>query len=72
MSEIKNKVLLNEKQAAEMLGFKVQTLRKWRWAGEPPRYMKVGVKIFYDQADLQEYLNDCICEPIKGKGKQDA
>lgn len=67
MDETKIKVLLNEKQAAAMLGFEVQTIRKWRSAGKPPRYLKVGVKVFYDQADIQAFLDSCICEPTEEK-----
>ena len=44
--------LLNEHDAAEALGLKVTTLRRWRWAGKPPRFLKIGAAVRYDPADL--------------------
>lgn len=54
------KTLLTEQAASEVVGFKVATLRKRRWQGLPPRFLKVGSKVFYDRQDLQEFLNACI------------
>lgn len=58
----KLKILINEQKASESIGLKVKTLRKRRWQGLPPRFLKVGSKVFYDQNDLQSYLESCICE----------
>ena len=55
-----SKTLLNESQASEAIGFKVATLRKRRWQGLPPRFLKVGSKIFYDQNDLNNFLESCV------------
>ncbi len=62
-----NKILLNEALASEVTGFKVATLRKRRWQGLPPRFLKVGSKVFYDQDELQDYLNSCIRESTSQK-----
>lgn len=48
--------LLNEQQAAQFLGLSVKTLRRWRWAGRPPRYVKLGASVRYDPADLVAYI----------------
>lgn len=53
------KQLLNEHTASEMTGLKVSTLRKRRWQGLPPRFLKVGSKVFYEYDDLQNFLKDC-------------
>ena len=34
--------LVDEREAAALLGLQVQTMRNWRWAGKPPRYRKIG------------------------------
>jgi predicted DNA-binding transcriptional regulator AlpA len=44
--------LLNEHEAAHVLGLKVATLRRWRWAGKPPRFLKIGAAVRYDPAEL--------------------
>ena len=42
MSEFPNNPLMTETEAARLLGLKVGTLRRWRWAGKPPVYRKIG------------------------------
>ena len=48
--------LVNEAEAARMLGLSVKTLRRWRWAGRPPRFVKVGAAVRYDPADLEAFI----------------
>ena len=40
--------LLDEHKAADRLGPSVKTLRKWRWAGRPPAFVKIGKAVRYD------------------------
>ncbi len=49
--------LVNEVQAARMLGLSVKTLRRWRWAGKPPQFIKIGSAVRYDPEDLQDLIN---------------
>jgi hypothetical protein len=49
-------VLLNEHQAAELLNVQVATLRRWRWAGKGPAFLKIGGAVRYDRADLEGFL----------------
>jgi hypothetical protein len=65
---VRNKVLFNEHSASEITGFKVTTLRKRRWQGLPPRFLKVGSKVFYDSQDIQDFLEDCIRSSTSDKG----
>ena len=44
--------LLKEAKAAAILDVEVATLRRWRWAGKGPRFVKIGAAVRYDQADL--------------------
>ena len=48
--------LLNEYEAAQALGLKVATLRRWRWAGKPPRFLKIGSAVRYDPQVLAEFI----------------
>jgi predicted site-specific integrase-resolvase len=48
--------LLNEHAAAERLNLSVKTLRRWRWAGRGPSYIKVGTAVRYDPADLDTFI----------------
>jgi Helix-turn-helix domain len=48
--------LLNETQAADLLNIKVPTLRRWRWAGKGPAFLKIGAAVRYDGADLERFL----------------
>lgn len=48
--------LVNEHRAAEILGLKVPTLRRWRWAGTGPEYIKLGAAVRYDPQALSEFV----------------
>ena len=48
--------LLNEHEAAYALGLKVATLRRWRWAGKPPRFLKIGAAVRYDPEELADFI----------------
>ena len=48
--------LLNGHEAAEAVGLKVATLRRWRWAGKPPRFLKIGSAVRYDPAELASFI----------------
>ncbi|MEE8263122.1 MAG: helix-turn-helix domain-containing protein [Gammaproteobacteria bacterium] len=48
--------VLKEDDAAAILNIEVATLRRWRWAGKGPRFIKVGHAVRYDQADLEAFI----------------
>ena len=48
--------LVNEAEAALMLSLSVKTLRRWRWAGKGPRFLKLGAAVRYDSADLTAFI----------------
>jgi hypothetical protein len=56
--------LLDEMEAAEYLRLEVSTLRWWRWRDLGPRFLKMGRKPVYDQADLDLYI-----ESIRSKSR---
>ena len=49
--------LLNEVQAAQLLGLSVKTLRRWRWAGKPPSFVKIGSAVRYDPEVLRDLID---------------
>ncbi len=51
-----NERLLNEREAADFLNVSVLTLRRWRWAGKPPAFVKLGSAVRYAPDDLRAFL----------------
>lgn len=52
-------ILLDTKQAAEVLGMKPSALENWRWTGKGPRFVKLSARaIRYRREDLEEFIAD--------------
>lgn len=50
--------LIDEREAAAILGCAVQSLRNWRWRSIGPRYCKVGARLVrYRRADLAAFVD---------------
>ena len=56
--EIQANKLLNEKDAAKLLGVSVSTLRRWRRLGSGPVYRKLNGAVRYSAVDLQKFIDD--------------
>ncbi len=65
----RTKFLLNEYQASEITGLKPATLRKRRWQGVPPYFLKVGSRVFYDQDYLEQFLDGCVRTSTSDPGR---
>ena len=50
-------VLVNETAAAMILALSVKTLRRWRWAGKPPSFVKIGSAVRYDPKVLRDLID---------------
>ena len=48
--------LLTETEAASLLNLSIKTLRRWRWAGRPPGFLKIGAAVRYDPAELASFI----------------
>jgi hypothetical protein len=48
--------------AAKIIGSKPATMRRWRFEGRGPRYLKLGGKVFYAVSDLDSYVDGRIVE----------
>lgn len=51
--------LVTEREAAEILGLAVSTLRARRFKMLPPEYIKIGRAVRYDTATLVAYIENC-------------
>ena len=49
--------LLDNKQAAALLGIKPGTLAIWRTLGKSPRFIKVGKLVRYYERDIHTWLD---------------
>ena len=48
--------LLNENEAAALLGLAVATLRRWRSDGRGPRFTKLGDSVRYERESLSAFV----------------
>jgi len=48
---------LTQDEVANMLGLASCTLRKWRWEGKGPKYLKLGSRVLYRESDILDYTN---------------
>ena len=64
--------LLNEHDAADLLGLSVATLRRWRWAGRPPAFVKVGAAVRYDPDVLADFVEASRRDSTSDLGPQTA
>jgi predicted DNA-binding transcriptional regulator AlpA len=55
--------LLNENEAATILGLAVQTLRNRRCAKRPPPYVKLGAAVRYKLEDLESLIEKNRIDP---------
>lgn len=55
MTQFKNHYLTPE-QLSEMIGISVNTLRKWRWEGKGPKFVKFGSRVSYRQCDVEQFV----------------
>jgi predicted DNA-binding transcriptional regulator AlpA len=49
--------LLNEHEVAEILRVSAPTLRKWRWEGKGPQFVKIGQRVAYKLEEINSYIN---------------
>ena len=48
--------LMKESETAKILGVKVSTLRRWRWAGRGPVFCKIESAVRYDPEDIAAFV----------------
>ena len=50
------RTMLREQEVADFLNLKVATLRRWRWSGDGPPFVKLNGAVRYRQSDLEAYI----------------
>ena len=48
--------LMNEREVAQLLAIQVPTLRRWRWAGQGPHFIKLGSAVRYTLEDVETFI----------------
>lgn len=59
--------LLTEHEVATHLNMRVTTLRRWRWAGRGPRFLKIGGAVRYDPNDIEDYVKRARCRSTSNR-----
>ena len=54
--------LVDEHEAAFLLGLSVKTLRRWRWSGREVPFIKLGGAVRYSLDDLAAYIDGHRCQ----------
>ncbi len=49
--------LIDEHEAARILGLSVKTLRRWRWQGRELEFFKIGHAVRYEPAEIRRYID---------------
>ena len=52
--------LINEHEASKRLGIRPSTLRRWRWSGTGPDFLKIGGAVRYTEAGIDAFLNAAV------------
>lgn len=61
--------LITETEAAEILGLKPATLRRWRWGGGGPEFVRVGARaVRYHPDVLAAFIADGVCTSTSDAG----
>jgi len=61
-------LLVDEQEAARMLGYTVGTLRNWRFKGRGPRFVRISPKsIRYRIQDLEAWIEFRLVQSTKEK-----
>ena len=61
--------LLSPVDVAARLRVSISTLNKWRLTGVGPRFAKIGSKISYDEAGVDEWLSTRLRMSTSDRGK---
>lgn len=48
-------ICMNQLELAVRWKISHRTLERWRWTGEWPKFLKVGGRVVYRLADIEEY-----------------
>jgi predicted DNA-binding transcriptional regulator AlpA len=65
--------LLTTEEVAQALRLKAQSVRKWRLTGYGPRFIKIGGRVRYALADVNDFIARCAARTTaEARSKQEA
>lgn len=56
---------LTETDVARRCKLSTRTLQRWRYEGTGPAYLKLGGKVVYRLADIEEWEAESVTRPLK-------
>jgi predicted DNA-binding transcriptional regulator AlpA len=63
---MKHRILLSSEDVANILGLSPATIRDWRWQRIGPPFLAISARcVRYDQAKLEEWIEQQTVEPIR-------
>lgn len=62
--------LVNEHELSGLIKISTSTLRKWRWEGKGPKFIKMGRRVVYRMSDVEEFIDDCTTRSTSAMGIQ--
>ena len=54
--------LLNEKEVASLLSVSLAAVRRWRYEGRGPKFLKLETVVRYDPATVRDWIASCTSE----------
>ncbi len=54
--------LIRASEVPSYVGIARQTLSRWRHQGDPPRFVRLGRRVFYRSGDLREWIRGQVRE----------
>ncbi|ABV94955.1 conserved hypothetical protein [Dinoroseobacter shibae DFL 12 = DSM 16493] len=57
---------LTQAQLAARWYVSPRTLEQWRWLGKGPRFLKIGARVLYDEAEIEAYEAGQVCQNTHG------
>lgn len=57
---------ITQEQLAERWHLSPRTLEQWRWLGKGPKFLKIGARVLYREADVDAWETEQVCQNTSG------
>lgn len=57
---------LTQTELARRWKISPRTLEQWRWLGKGPRFLKIGARVLYEEAEVEEFEAKQLCQNTSG------
>lgn len=62
---------MNQAELSRRWSISPRTLERWRWLGQGPQYLKIGGRVVYRLADIEDYeaaqLHESTSHPLRAE-----